>query len=133
MFLERKFLTRIEQDAARATPRDLAPLPAPLPDVIHNLGRLLATERHVGHLLPDFGFSQSGHWSREGVIAHYSAELRQNLACYERRFQLVEIEAEVDDDGRPYLVVLGRVDGVAGMVTLHVDLARRHVQVAQVG
>jgi len=133
MFLERKFLTPIERDAARAAARDRDAWPPPLADVIGNLGRLLATERHVGHRLPDFGFSQSGHWSREGVIAHYSTELQQNLARYERRFQLVELEAEVDDDGRPYLVAVGRVDGVTGTVTLLVDLARRSVQVARIG
>src|SRR5689334_6510722 len=93
MFLERKFLSRSEQDEARRGDRG-AELPAPLPDVLHNLGRLLATERHIGHLLPDFGFSQSGHWSRAGVIAHYTAELRQNLARYERRLQPLEIDAD---------------------------------------
>ena len=131
MFLERKFLTRTEQ-AERQGGGDLARLPAPLPDILHNLGRLLATERHIGHLLPDYGFSQSGQWSREGVIEHYTTELRQNLARYERRLEVVEIEADVDDDDRPYLLVEARVSGVAGVVTLWIDLARRSVRAVQV-
>jgi len=101
-------------------------MPECLQDVIRNLVRLLAAERGVGHLLPDFGFSRSGHWSAEGVIAHFSRELRENLPRYERRFDLVDIEAELEDGGRPTLLVLGRVQGMSGLVTLIVDpVARR--------
>jgi phage baseplate assembly protein W len=119
MFLERKFL----------------PAPGALPDaiaaVVQNLERILTTERGVGHVLPDFGLSQSGQWSQQGVIVHYSAKLRENLARYERRFELVDIDAERDDDGRLVLVVEGRIAG--GAVTLHVDPQRRRVRVARVG
>jgi hypothetical protein len=126
MFLERKFMSPDERAALVADGGGLAALPEPAQDVVRNLVRLLAAERGVGHLLPDFGFSRSGHWSAEGVIAHFGRELRENLPRYERRFELVDIEAELDDGGRPELLVLGRVQGVNGTVALRIDpVARR--------
>ena len=125
MFLERKFMSPGERAALLADAGGLAAMPECLQDVIRNLVRLLAAERGVGHLLPDFGFSRSGHWSAEGVIAHFSRELRENLPRYERRFDLVDIEAELEDGGRPTLLVLGRVQGMSGLVTLIVDPVAR--------
>lgn len=130
MFLERKFMSPGERADLSTS---LATLPDRLQDVLRNLDRLLASERGVGHLLPDFGFSRSGHWSAEGVIAHFSRELRENLPRYERRFEVVEIEAELDDDGQPELVVLGRADGVDGLVTLTLDPVRRLLRGVRVG
>src|SRR5262245_17871777 len=118
MFLERKFMSPTERAALALDAGGVAALPAPLPDVVGNLARLLASERSVGHLFPDYGFSRSGHWSAEGVIAQFSRELRENLPRYERRLALVEIEAELADDGRPEIVVIGRVDGLARPVEL---------------
>jgi hypothetical protein len=131
MFLERKFMSQAER-AELADGGGLAALPERVQDVVRNLGRLLASERGVGHLLPDFGFSRSGHWSAEGIIAHFSRELRENLR-YERRFELIEIEAELDDDGRPELVVLGRVRGQDGAVALTLDPVGRRLRAVRVG
>ncbi|HTE51637.1 MAG TPA: GPW/gp25 family protein [Kofleriaceae bacterium] len=133
MFLERKFMSSGERAALFLDAGGLAALPEGLQDVVRNLVRLLATERGVGHLLPDFGFSRSGHWSAEGVIAHFSRELRENLPRYERRFELVEIEAELDDDGHPELIVLGRAHGVDGLVTLTFDPVRRRLREVRLG
>jgi len=132
MFLERKFMSPGERAALVADAGGLAALPECLQDVIRNLVRLLAAERGVGHLLPDFGFSRSGHWSAEGVIAHFGHELRENLPRYEPRFELVEIEAELDDGGRPELLVLGRVHGMSGLVTLTVDPVARRIRSVRV-
>jgi phage baseplate assembly protein W len=129
MFLERKFAP--PYPAAPLDDDVRAPaLPAALVEVIANLERILATERGIGHVLPDFGMSQSGHWSHQGAAAHYGAELRQNLARYERRITVLDIDAEQDDDGRLRLVIDGHVAG-AGAVTLHVDPLRRRVTVAR--
>jgi hypothetical protein len=133
MFLERKFMSPGERAELLTDAGGLAAMPERLRDVIRNLVRLLASERGVGHLLPDFGFSRSGHWSAEGVIAHFSRELRENLPRYEHRFELVDIEAELDDGGRPELLVLGRVPGVSGVVTLTVDPVARRLRAVRLG
>jgi hypothetical protein len=131
MFLERKFMGPADSAELHAG-GDLAALPARLQDVVKNLVRLLASERGIGHLLPDFGFSRSGHWSAEGVIAHFSRELRENLPRYERRFELIEIEAELDDDGHPEIIVVGRAGGVDGLVTLTLDPVRRCIRAVSI-
>lgn len=133
MFLERKFMSPGERAALTAATAELAALPERLQDVVRNLVRLLAAERGVGHLLPDFGFSRSGHWSVEGVIAHFSRELRENLPRYERRFELLDIEAELDDDGHPELHVLGHSQGVDGLVTLTIDPVGRRLRAVHIG
>jgi hypothetical protein len=130
MFLERKFMSPGER---AALPIDLVRLPEPLQDLVRNLSRLLASERGVGHLLPDFGFSRSGHWSSEGVIAHFTRELRENLPRYEHRFELLEIEAELDDDGRPELLLLGRVQGIDGLVKMALDPIGRRLRSVRIG
>jgi hypothetical protein len=133
MFLERKFMNPSERAAMSVDAGRLATLTEELQDVIRNLARLLASERGVGHLLPDFGFSRSGHWSAEGVVAHFSRELRENLPRYERRFEVVEIEPEMDDAGRPELLVIGRVDGTSGLVTLTIDPIARRLRSVHIG
>ena len=133
MFLERKFLSPDERAALVADAGRLAALPEAVHDVVRNLVRLLAAERGVGHLLPDFGFSRSGHWSAEGVIAHFGRELRENLPRYERRFELIDLEAELDAGGRPELLVLGRVTGVSGTVTLTIDPVARRLRAVRIG
>ena len=120
MFLERKFMSPDERSALLTIPG----LPERVQDVVRNLERLLAAERGVG-------LSHSGHWSVEGVISHASAELRQNLARYEARLVLEDLEAELDDDGRPLLLVVGRVGDAR--VTLTVDPLRRRVHAVQLG
>jgi phage baseplate assembly protein W len=127
MFLERKFLTEIDRDTALAAP-PRARLPEPIDDVLHNIERLLATERGIGHVLPDFGLSRSGAWSTEGVLAHAAAELRETLPRYEARLTLDDVETDLDDDGRPLVVVTGRI--AERRVTITIDpLGRRVVAV----
>jgi phage baseplate assembly protein W len=128
MFLERKFMTPTERRAATATgPRNA--LPAPIQDVVHNVERVLAVERGIGHVLPDFGLSRSGHWSTEGVLVQASAELRETLPRYEARFALDDIETDLDDDGHPLVLVIGRIAGAR--VTLVIDPLRRCVRAVQ--
>ncbi len=126
MFLERKFMTSRERHDILGDAR----LPERVQDVVHNVLRLLATERGVGHILPDYGFSQSGQWTVEGIIAHATAELRETLPRYESRLVIEDIEAELDDDGRPLLIVQGAIGAVG--VTLTLDPVRRSVRAIRV-
>jgi phage baseplate assembly protein W len=124
MFLERKFLTDAERGAAAGGAR--AALPAPIDDVMRNIEHLLAAERGISHVLPDFGLSRSGAWSIEGVLVHATAELRETLPRYEPRLAVDEIETDLDDDGRPLVLVHGRVAGAR--VILTIDPLRRCVR-----
>lgn len=129
MFLQRKFLKPHDRPSG---PRDDTAVPRRrLPErviaVMHNLDLLLATKRGIGHVLPDFGFSQSGHWSAEGLITHYSTELRENVARYEPRLRLLEMDGEINDDGKPELVVEAEIDGAEGTWRVVLDLVGARV------
>jgi phage baseplate assembly protein W len=131
MFLQRKFMK--PHDGPSGPREELSPrraLPARVIEVMHNVEVLLATKRGVGHVLPDFGFSQSGHWSAEGLITHTSAELRENVVRYEPRLRLLEVDGEINDDGKPELVIDAEIEGVPGVWRVVVDLVR--VRVARV-
>jgi phage baseplate assembly protein W len=130
MFLERKFLTEID----RGTPLDPPPraqLPEPIDDVIHNVEHVLATERGIGHVLPDFGLSRSGQWSVEGVLIQAAAELRETLPRYEARLTIDNLETDLDDDGRPLVVVTGRI--AERRVRLTIDPLARRIRAVRVG
>lgn len=117
MFLRRKFPDPHRPAAARDVVRE----------VVANLDLLLSTKRGVGHLLPDFGFSQSGHWTHEGLITHVTAELRQNVAAYEPRLQLLDVDGELSPEGRPELVLEARITGAEGVWTIVIDLGTSRV------
>jgi phage baseplate assembly protein W len=132
MFLERKFMSPDEcRPAADASA--WRGLPERVLDVVRSVERLLATERGVGHVLHDYGLSRSGQWSVEGILAHTTAELRETLCRYEARFVFDEddLETDLDDDGHPMVLVVGRVDEVR--VTLVIDPLRRRVHDVQLG
>jgi predicted component of type VI protein secretion system len=124
LFLERKFMSPSERraviDAAARTG-----LPAPVQAVVHNLERVLSAERGIGHVLPDYGLSRSGHWSVEGLLSHATAQLRETLPRYEPRLAIDDIETDLDDDGRPLVLVLGRIAGAR--VTIAIDPLHRRV------
>ena len=128
MFLERKFMSPSEHRAtveAGARPG----LPPAVQEVVHNVERVLAAERGVGHVLPDYGLSRSGHGSLEGVLVHASAQLRETLPRYETRLALDEVETDVDDSGHPLVLVHGRIAGAR--VTLAIDPLQRRVTSVQ--
>lgn len=128
MFLERKFMSLSERSAVAAAAARTG-LPAPVQAVVHNLEHVLSAERGVGHVLPDYGLSRSGHWSIEGVLTHAAAQLRETLPRYEPRLAIDEIETDLDDDGRPMVVVVGRIAGAR--VTIAIDPVRRRVHSVQ--
>ena len=120
MFLERKFLSSHDRG-----PPPTHALPDRVRDIVHNLERVLAAERGIGHLLPDYGLSRSGAWSVEGVLAHAAAELRETLPRYEPRLAIDDLDTDLDDDGRPTVRVIGRV--ADARVTIAIDPLRRRV------
>jgi phage baseplate assembly protein W len=122
MFLRRKF-PHADERAARPAVAVAADLPARVRDVVTNLDTLLGTKRGIGHVLPDFGFTQSGNWNAEGLITQYTAELRENVARYEPRITILDMDGEPGEDGRPELVVEARISGVEGDWVIVVDLA----------
>jgi phage baseplate assembly protein W len=130
MFLQRKFAKPHDRDRSGDDLRG-APARRRLPDrvieVVHNLDQLLATKRGIGHVLPDFGFSQSGHWSPEGLITHYSDELRENVARYEPRLTLLELDGEIGANGQPELLVEAAISGVPGTFRIVLDLVGSRV------
>lgn len=130
MFLERKFMTQAERGAA-ADAGARSGLPEAVRDVVRNVERVLAAERGIGHVLPDFGLSRSGQWSVEGVLTHATAELRETLPRYEARLALDDLETDVDDDGRPIVLVIGRIAGAR--VTLAIDPLLRRIQAVHLG
>jgi len=130
MFLERKFMTAPERAAASAAaafPR----LPDHIHDVVHNIERLLAAERGIGHVLPDYGLSRSGHWSVEGVLVHAAAQLRETLPRYETRLAIDDLETDVDLDGRPLVLVVGRI--ADARITLTIDPVARRIHAIELG
>jgi hypothetical protein len=127
MFLERKFLSPAERRAAIDSAA--TGLPPSIEDVVRNVDRLLAAERGIGHILPDYGLSRSGHWSVEGILVHATAQLRETLPRYETRLAIDDLETDLDDDGRPIVIVRGRIGGAR--VTLSIDPLRRRVHAVQ--
>ena len=128
MFLERKFMNPSERSAVTDAAARTG-LPAPVQAVVHNLARVLSAERGIGHVLPDYGLSRSGHWSIEGLLIHATAQLRETLPRYEPRLAIDEIETDLDDDGRPLVLVLGRLAGAR--VTIAIDPLLRRVHAVQ--
>lgn len=126
VFLTRKFAQ--PHDAPSGQWRGL---PERVRDVVENLDLLLDTKRGVGHVFPDFGFSQSGQWSAEGLITHYTSELRENVARYEPRLEILEIDGEVNDEGWPELIVEARIREAEGTWRIVIDLVRH--QISRVG
>lgn len=122
MFLERKFLTHHDAPAGRAPTNPVADR---VRDIVHNLERVLVAERGIAHLLPDYGLSRSGAWSAEGVLAHAAAELRETLPRYEPRLAIDDLDTDLDDDGRPVIHVIGRVDDA--VVAISIDPLGRRV------
>jgi predicted component of type VI protein secretion system len=90
-FLHRKFLGVTE------TPREA---------VLRNLGHLLQAKRGAASLLPGFGLTETGFRSDAERVAGLSSEVRETLARYEPRVEVLEIEeAPAPEGGAPGLLV----------------------------
>lgn len=95
MFLRRKFLNEVATSERAAIAADIA--------------QVFATRRGSHGVLPYFGFTDTGYRTPAEMIAGLSAEIRQNIALYEPRLGVVEIEDQYLDDGRVQLCVHCRI------------------------
>ncbi|RKH12223.1 hypothetical protein D7Y13_23435 [Corallococcus praedator] len=113
-FLHRKFLGVME------TPREA---------VLRNLGHLLQAKRGAASLLPGFGLTETGFRSDAERVAGLSAEIRETLACYEPRVEVVEINEEpARAGGAPGLVVRLRLRGSLEPMELLLDPGSRRLR-----
>lgn len=100
-------------------------------EIAQSLQLIVATRRGVGHVLPDFGIGDCGQASPAGLLAHYVSQLRENLARYEPRITVVDIDGDVSDDGRPIITLTARLPGASAPVAYRIDPVLSAVSVAQ--
>lgn len=133
MFLEKKFAHRVKSEFA---PRRCAVLPTAdwslLPeliyDVISHLQILLLARRNYDHVASDFGFLPiHGRTGLNAQLEQLKAEIPRVFSRYERRFALASLEAEVDDDGVPYLRGSGSIRGLKGSLHLSISVKTRKI------
>jgi predicted component of type VI protein secretion system len=133
MFLEKKFAFRGKSEF---TPRRCVVLPAAdfclLPevvyDVISNLQILLLARRNYDHVALDFGFFPiHGRTGLSDQLERLQKEIPDVFARYERRFTLATLEAEVDDDGLPYLLGAGSIRGQKGALSFSISIKTRKI------
>ena len=116
-FLYRKFLQQPE---------------TPLEDILRNVGYLLRAKRGAGSFLIRFGLTETGFRTAEEMLNTLSEEIRENLAHYEPRVEVTDIDEEyVDDDPRPRLVVHCRVKETQAKLSLLLDPKTREVTLAK--
>jgi predicted component of type VI protein secretion system len=95
-------------------------------DVQRNLSYLLRAKRGAASFLPDFGLSETGFRTTEEMLTRLSAEIRENLARYEPRVELLEIEEDYDtEDGHPRLVVHCRLKSTQEPLSLVLEPRQR--------
>lgn len=75
-------------------------------DVMRNVGNLLRAKRGAASLLPSFGVTATGIHSAVEMLAQLTLEIRENIALYEPRLEVTEIEQDEEGEaGRPRLVM----------------------------
>lgn len=75
-------------------------------DVMRNVGNLLRAKRGAASLLPRFGVTETGIHSAVEMLAQLTQEIRENIALYEPRLEITEIEQDEEGvGGRPRLVM----------------------------
>ncbi|MGC4067270.1 MAG: GPW/gp25 family protein [Polyangiaceae bacterium] len=133
MFLERKFARRAE---SRFEPRshlvlpdtDLKLLPELVYDVVSHLQILLSARRNYAHVAADFGFSPiHGRTGLSSQVELLKTEIPRVFNRYEPRFTLAELEAEMDDDGVPFLQATGTISGLVGKLALDIAVTSRRI------
>jgi predicted component of type VI protein secretion system len=80
-------------------------------DVLRNLGNLLRAKRGAASVLPSFGLTETGFRTAAEMLTQLTQEIRENIALYEPRVEVTEIEQGTASDGRPCLVVHCRLRG----------------------
>jgi len=111
-FLYRKFLGGTETE---------------LESVVRNLRYVLSARRGAASVLPDFGLSALAPRTPEGLYEWMDHEVRQCIIRYEPRVEIIALEEDYDDDGRPNLRLHLRLLSTQEDLRLMLDPRRREV------
>jgi predicted component of type VI protein secretion system len=98
-----------------------------LEDVIRNLRHVLGARRGAASILPDFGLSGLVPSTPEELYKWIDREVRQVILRYEPRVEIVEIEEDYDEDGRPRLRLHLRLRSSAEDLRLLLDPRRQEL------
>jgi phage baseplate assembly protein W len=113
-FLERKFLGAREDTL--------------LDEVLKNVGYLLRAKRGAAWFRPEFGITETGFRTGEEMLLVLEKEIRENLAAFEPRVEVLEVSEEYEEDSqRPRLVVKCRLKGRDELLRLTLDPRTRDV------
>lgn len=95
--------------------------------VLRNLRYVLGARRGAASVLPDFGLSALAPRTPEGLFEWMNHEVREVITRYEPRVEIVALEEEYDDDGRPNLKLHLRMRSTQEDLRLLLDPRRREV------
>ena len=111
MFLRRKFVDPLHAGADPIPPVSGRedPIAAERRDIAHNLKMVLGTRRGTGYFQPELGLTQAASSTPADALTLLAQELRENIEKFEHRLEVVEVDEEYDDEGRPYLEVICRM------------------------
>ena len=113
-FLERKFLGKRDDTL--------------LDEVMKNVGYLLRAKRGAAWFRPDFGITETGFRTGEEMLLVLEKELRENIAAFEPRLEVLEVSEEYEEDSqRPKLVVRCRLKESKELLRLTLDPGTRSV------
>lgn len=82
-----------------------------LDDIVRNIGYMLRCKEGCGSFLRGFGITETGYRTPEEMILTLSREIRECIAKYETRVEIIEIEEVYHEGGRVSLQVHLRVHG----------------------
>ncbi len=102
-----------------------------LESVLRNLRHLLSAKRGAASFLPGFGLSETGFRTAEEMLSQLTAEIRENIALYEPRVEVTEIEEDYEsENGRLRLLVHFRLKGSLEPLSVRIDPQGRAVALA---
>lgn len=98
-----------------------------LESVLRNLRYILGARRGAASVLPDFGLSGLVPQTPEGLYEWMNREVRQVVHRYEPRVDIVTLEEDYDESGRPKLRLHLRLRSTQEDLRLLLDPKRREV------
>lgn len=102
-----------------------------LESVLRNLRNLLGAKRGAASFLPGFGLTETGFRTAEEMLSLLTAEIRENIALYEPRVEVTEIEEDYEsENGRLRLLVHCRLRSTSEPLSLLVDPRNQAVSLA---
>lgn len=74
-------------------------------DIQRNLGFVLSTKRGCGYFLPSFGLSEMTFRTPEEAVTKLTEELKENIALFEPRVELIKVNEVYDEAGQQVRLV----------------------------